>query len=592
MKSEDKILFAFPLLLGALAIVVAGTLFINTRNFDTSYVAGEKQNLMTEAETITDVVRPMLANGEVAKASDYCRNFPGRATRITLVRADGTVLSDSYTDASALGNHALREEIALALTGTPTASTRFSATENARMIYCAVPVVIGGNVEYVLRLAIRNAEVDAMISAAKRSTWLALALGIFAALAVAFYILMRVRRPLTRLRESALRISRGDLDERISIPEKGVVREIAVAVSRMKEELKKLLDKIAAERDTRDFLFSSLSEAVLLFSESGEALYFNDAARKVFGIAPTVKRFDVSRCGAPELVRLASVALLDGTPIESEITLERAGTTRTLFAKGGIIFQDGERRLLIAVADLTNLRRLESFRSDFVANVSHEIKTPLTGIIGAAESLEDGAVNDPKAAAKFLRILSSQARRLNALVQDVLSLAAIERKQVSGEHEKLPFRLDAAVENAVNFCAPKAEEGKIDLVIRHNAPVEFVGDARLIEQAVINLVGNALKYSGSPRVEVSLEKRGGDAIVSVRDFGIGIAPGHQERIFERFYCVDKARSRELGGTGLGLAIVKHVAQLHGGNVSVESSIGKGATFSLALPLPATTNLHA
>lgn len=586
MKPGDKILFAFPILLGVVVCAIAGMLFFSTREFEKSYIAAEMRDVMTEAELVSDMIRPMLLAGNVAAAVDYCEKFPERSRRATLVREDGAVVADSVADAAGLDNHATREEIAPALTGTPGVSTRFSSTSNARMIYCAMPIDINGNghIEYVLRLAIRNDDVDAMISGAKTSTTLALALGVFLTCAIALYILIRVRLPLVRLQESAQSIARGNLNERISIPEKGVVRELATTVSRMKEQLKAQLDRITAERNGREFLFSALSEAVLLFSEDGNALYLNSAARRLFGAHATSGKFDFSRCGSAELVALANRAFSENVPVEAEISLETGNATRTLFAKGGPIFQDGERRLLLAVTDLTNLRRLESFRSDFVANVSHEIKTPLTGILGAVDALESGALEKPKMAEKFLGILSSQAKRLNALVQDVLSLAAIERRQISGGKETLPFRLDAAVENAVNYCRSRAEAANILLEISKNDPTDFEGDSRLIEQAVINLVSNAIKYSGSPRIEVSLEKDGNAAMLTVRDFGIGIPPEHHARIFERFYSADKAHSRSLGGTGLGLAIVKHIARLHGGAESLESVPGEGCVFRIRFPL--------
>ncbi len=585
MKSRDKVLFAFPILLGALVIAIAGALFFSAKKFEKSYIEAEMRDVMTEAGLVADKIRPMLLAGDIAGASAYCERFPERSRRVTLVRDDGSVVADSVADASGLDNHSTREEIIPALTGTPAVSTRFSSTNNALMIYCAMPIDINGNghIEYVLRLAIRNQDLETMIAGAKFSVWLALALGVFLAFAIAIYILIRVRIPLVRLQESAHRIARGKLGERISIPEKGIVRELAITVSRMKELLKNQLDRITAERNGRELLFSALSEAVLLFSESGEALYFNSAARRIFDIGAGTK-FDLSRCGSPELVALANRAFSENISVEAEITLETAGTPRTLFAKGGPIFHDGERRLLLAVTDLTNLRRLESFRSDFVANVSHEIKTPLTGIIGAADALQSGALANPEAAERFLGILSSQSKRLNALVQDVLSLAAIERRQVSGGKETHPFRLDAAVENAVNYCRQRAEAANVALVITENEATDFEGDSGLIEQAVINLVSNAIKYSGSARVEIALEKTDRFAMVSVKDFGIGIAPEHRERIFERFYCVDKAHSRALGGTGLGLAIVKHIARLHGGTASLESATGRGCVFRIVLPL--------
>lgn len=584
MKSRDKILFAFPILLGILVAALAGTLFFNTAKFEASYVAGEKRNVMAEAAAVADVIRPMLEAGREEDAEAYCESLPEKSLRVTLVRADGTVIADSDAGSHEMGNHASREEIARALAGTPNVSTRFSATTNERMIYCAMPVEIDGVPAFVLRLAIQNAEVNAMISDAKRNTALALALGIFVAFAIAFYILIRIRRPLVRLQESARKISDGNLDERIAIPEKGVVRELAVTVSRMKEQLKRQLDRITSERNGREQLFASLSEAVLLFAEDGNAIYLNSAARKIFGVAAGTAKFELARCGSPELVRLAERAFRGNAPVEAEFVLETADAPRTLFAKGGVIVFDGRRALLLAVTELTNLRRLESFRSDFVANVSHEIKTPLTGILGAADALGSGALADPKLAEKFLGILSSQAQRLNALVQDILNLAAIEQQQISGDGEMQPVRLDAVTENVVGECRSRAEAAGVELKLVRNDPVTLRGDGERIGQALRNLIGNALKYSASPTVEVSLEKKDATAVIAVRDFGIGIAPEHRERIFERFYCADKAHSRALGGTGLGLAIVKHIARLHGGNASVESKLGKGSTFRITLPL--------
>lgn len=593
MKSGDKFFFAFPLLIGLSIIAAAGALFYSTRNFEDVYMATETREVRTATEAVAEVVRQNVLGGNVQAAIDYCDKFPDKSYRVSLIRADGTVLSDSGVENdAALDNHANRGEIAQVLaTGTTAFSSRFSVTENARMFYCAAPVFIGGNVEFVVRFAVFNQDIHAIVSVSKRNTALAGTFGVILAILVAFYIFIRVRRPFQQLQKSASRVSHGELNVRIFIPEKGVVRDLALTVSRMKEQLKNQLDRITAERNSREILFAALSEAIVLFDENGEALYFNSAARKVFGVGENASKFDLARCRSAELVRLAHLAFRENKPIETEFQLDVAGTVHALFAKGGIVVHDGKRRLLLAIADLTNLRRLESFRSDFIANVSHEIKTPLTGIIGAVDALESGALENPPMRDKLLGILKSQAKRLNSLVRDVLSLAAIERRQQDGNEIKnrLPLALDAVVENAVNICLPRAEEKGTELKIVGNVPAEILGDSVLVEQALTNLIYNAIKYSESPRVEVSSEIRAGAVIVSVRDFGIGIAEEHCERIFERFYCVDRAHSRALGGTGLGLSIVKHIAKLHGGNASVKSAPGKGSTFRISFPLaPAGT----
>ncbi|MBR5622568.1 MAG: HAMP domain-containing histidine kinase, partial [Opitutales bacterium] len=199
------------------------------------------------------------------------------------------------------------------------------------------------------------------------------------------------------------------------------------------------------------------------------------------------------------------------------------------------------------------------------------------------ESLSDGALHSPELAGKFLKILNTQGKRLNALVQDILSLAALERRELAGKEDFELFQLDAALENAVNACAENAEASGIELCITRNEPQECVGDARLIEQAVINLVGNAVKYSGGSRIEVAQERKGKSIVISVRDFGVGIPEEHLSRLFERFYRVHKERSQKLGGTGLGLAIVKHIAQLHGGTATAESRPEQGCCFRITLP---------
>lgn len=584
MKSGDKILFAFPLLLVVSVTAAAGALFFSTRDFEETYIENETRDVMTQAQSVAEVVRLDVVGGNLASAAAYCEAYP-KPTRVSLIRADGIVIADSDGKERLLDNHLHREEVAAALKGDAFTNTRFSATENAQMIYCAVPVVIDGNVEFVVRLAIFNRDVDEVVSAAKRNTILAGALGVIFAVGIGCYIFVSVRRPFERLQRSAARVCRGELNVRIFIPEKGLVRDLALTVSRMKEQLKNQLDRITAERNSREILFAALSEAIVLFDENGEALYFNSAARNVFGIDESAAKFDLARCRSPELMRLANLAFRENKPIEAEITREVSKTTRVLFVKGGIVIHDGKRRLLLAIADLTNLRRLESFRSDFIANVSHEIKTPLTGILGAVDALEAGALDNPEAREKFIKILQSQAKRLNNLVRDVLSLAAIERRQTEGdEKDKTVFRVDAVVENAVSICLPRAEEKKIELKITENVPVEICGDPALIEQALTNLISNAIKYSESPTVEISSEKLGNALVLSVRDYGIGIAPEHCDRLFERFYCVNQAHSRALGGTGLGLSIVKHIARLHGGNAYVKSTPGKGSTFRISIPL--------
>jgi two-component system phosphate regulon sensor histidine kinase PhoR len=322
----------------------------------------------------------------------------------------------------------------------------------------------------------------------------------------------------------------------------------------------------------------------MLLLPDGTAIKYNRAAAMLFGLFAPDARFNLARSGMPDLLAKAHQALKDDTPFESEIVFRRPEGNLLLFVKGYVIHQDEDKLLLLTISDLTQQRRMESFRSDFIANVSHEIKTPLTCIVGAVETLQEEEDISPEARAKLLDILAQQSRRLNLLVQDILSLAALERKQNNRRQNFTEVKLDSTLINAMNLCLPKAEEMQIELLITENMPTSVQGDCQLLEQAVVNLINNALTYSGSPRVELALKQEHGLATISVKDFGIGIAPVHHQRIFERFYLVHQERSRELGGTGLGLAIVKHIAQLHHGYAELESTPGKGCTFKINLPL--------
>ncbi len=281
------------------------------------------------------------------------------------------------------------------------------------------------------------------------------------------------------------------------------------------------------------------------------------------------------------------LAVLSGEqPVETDLTAFVGGEERFLQANGSLLHtEDGAvAGAVVVVNDVTRLRRLEAVRSDFVANVSHELKTPVTSIKGFAETLADGAIDDPDAGRRFLRIIAGQADRLNAIIEDLLALSSLERGAEGREVALQEARLADVLAVAAEVCAAKADAKRIAVTV--DCPDELYAEINppLLEQAVVNLLDNAIKYSPEDTgVAVSADQTERETVITVGDQGVGISREHLPRLFERFYRVDKARSRDLGGTGLGLSIVKHIAQVHGGSVSVDSLVGRGSTFRIHLP---------
>jgi two-component system phosphate regulon sensor histidine kinase PhoR len=286
-----------------------------------------------------------------------------------------------------------------------------------------------------------------------------------------------------------------------------------------------------------------------------------------------------------DLRRFVGESLVASHPIESDIVLH--GKPDRVLQAHGTSLRDATGRgigAVIVLNDITNFRRLENIRKDFVANVSHELKTPITSIKGFVETLLDGAISDPNDSQRFLRIIAKQADRLHAIIEDLLSLSKIEQCEDAGDIELQESSLHEVLESAIYACQPQATERNIDIRLTCDEHLTARINAPLLDQAVVNLLDNAVKYSEpGGRVDVSASAVNGEVTISVVDTGCGIPADELPRIFERFYRVDKARSRKLGGTGLGLAIAKHIVNVHHGRVTVESTVGKGSTFSIKLP---------
>jgi len=578
-------------LLPALVVVLAAVLLATwdsvrvRRQFHLEQTASV---LETQARLIQRLVPATFDPQKAKAATEACRELSSlTGSRITLIRPSGRVLADSYEDPAAMDNHADRAEVAAAFGGEVGQAIRHSYTLHNDRLYVAVPFYENGELAGV----IRTSRSLASVSAALRDGLLRSLLGggIVALFAVAMFVLVtrRVTRPLGEMERKVKRFARGDFEARLAIPGSAELAELAGAMNKMAVELEERIQAMQRQHTELNAVVSSMSEGIIAVDSAQRVVRLNHAAARLFRTTPEAARgktmLEVAR--NPVLHRCVTKVLDEGKPVQDELVL--AGPREAVLQVSGtpLRTEAGDRLgALLVVKDVTQLRALEKMRSDFVANVSHEIRTPVTSIKGYAETLLNDFVPADETAARFLAIVARQADRLCALVDDILALSSLEKTERTGEPGMDEVDVQSVIDSAVHVCAMSAEAKQAKLTVKCEKGLRVLGDRALLEQALVNLVDNAVKYSNTGGT-VAIEAVSADAAakISVRDEGIGIPPEHLPRIFERFYRVDRARSREAGGTGLGLAIVKHIAALHRGRVSVESEPGKGSSFFLHIP---------
>jgi two-component system phosphate regulon sensor histidine kinase PhoR len=534
----------------------------------------------------------------VAEIERFCRAVRAEeGLRFTVLTPDGRVLVETDANAAELPSHADRPEFRAALRDGRGFCDRYSATLHDSLCYAARAIHRQGRIVGVVRVALPRNELLHEIAHANRGVILLLLLTCAAAALLSYLLALRVVRPVERMRQGVARIGAGELDHRLGIPHLPPLAELARAINQTTGRLQGELQALAEERGLRERILASMLEGVVALDARGRVVAMNDAARRQLALGER----PVAGLPVCEVVRHAGFLSLVDAAAATDETVDRElqdpeTGDATLWARAAALRGAGDLRIgtLVVLGDLSRLRRLERVRQEFVANVSHELRTPITSIIGFAETLLDAqATRDEATTERFLQIIRRQAGHLQSIVTDLLLLSRLEGQTGGFPRELTP--LASIVGDALDICRGRARESRVDVRVDVPANLQVRVHAGLLEQALVNLIDNAIQHGGSGgRVEVAAERlpnRGGVRI-SVRDYGPGIAPEHLDRLFERFYRIDKGRSREMGGTGLGLSIVKHVARIHNGSVSVASEVGKGSVFFFRLPDDETTEVTA
>jgi two-component system phosphate regulon sensor histidine kinase PhoR len=517
-----------------------------------------------------------------------CKEVGKRAsTRFTVILPSGKVVGDSEEDPARMDTHIDRPEFIQALHSSLGVSTRYSRTLEKNMMYVGIPVRRNGRILAVVRASIPVTAIDSVIRNIQNKIALGgLIIAVFAAI-LSLVLSRRITRPIEQIKMTAESIARGDFQVRAPVDQSDEIGGLSEAMNEMAAQLRERIDTIMRQRNEIEVMLSSMTEGVIAVDAEEHIISMNHAAGEMLScsLAQVQGRSIQESVRNTVLQRFVTEALGSEEPVEKDIVLYSDGE-RILNGHGTILRDaDGNRvGALIVLNDVTRLWQLENIRREFVSNVSHEIKTPITAIKGFVETLRNGAIKNPEDAEHFLGIIDKHVDRLDAITEDLLSLSRIEKESEKREiilHEG-PIR--DVLQTAVQLCEIKASPKKILIELSCSEKLTMKINAPLLEQAIVNLLDNAIKYSDERGiVQVKATQTEAEIIISVRDQGCGIDKEHLERLFERFYRVDRARSRQMGGTGLGLAIVKHIAQAHGGHVDVTSLPGKGSTFRLHLP---------
>ncbi|NOX34483.1 MAG: cell wall metabolism sensor histidine kinase WalK [Deltaproteobacteria bacterium] len=580
----------FPSFLVITVLSLSAVTSYSTSYFKNFFLKNSEKELTIRAKLLQKKFADILKSGQdkIRDIDKLCKDVgKNTGTRVTIVLPSGVVVGDSFGDIKIMENHMKRPEIMEAMKRKKGVSIRYSSTLDKNMMYIALPVVFDGSMTAVIRTSVSISTIDSKIKSVRNNIFIAMALAILAAAFASLYVARRITRPIEQMKKGAAEFAKGNLKERLAVPASEELSQLAVTMNRMAENLDNKVREFRNRSMELEAVHASMQEGVIAIDKDERIITVNDAAAKIFdfSISELKARYILEVARNIEFQKFIQKALATHEPVADDIVIAKDDDLM-LHIHSTALYDTGERRMgtLIIFHDTTRMKRLERMHKDFAANVSHELKTPLTTIKGFIETLQEiMTTGDPKDTQNFLKIIEKNVNRMIELINDLLSLSRLERMQ--GTDIRLENQhMAPLIKAAANTCHVGIKAKNI--IVSIDCPGDLMArvDPVLMEQAIINLVDNAIKYSSkdSP-VAITASRNDNFIDIIVKDKGCGIDKEHLPKIFNRFYRVDKARSRHEGGTGLGLAIVKHIVHYHNGKVDVMSTKDKGSSFKISIP---------
>ena len=597
MDKKKKLIWQiFPSFLIIIFLSLSSVTSYSTSYFKKFFLKNSEKELIIRTKLLqinfTDILPEDIKNGnqdQIQYIDQHCKAIGEKTgTRVTIILPSGVVVGDSFGDIKMMENHMKRPEIMEALKRKKGVSIRYSSTLDKNMMYIALPVMHKGRIMAVVRTSVSVSAIDNKIKTVRNNILIALLFIILTAAIVSLYVTRRITYPIEQMKQGAAQFAKGNLNARLAIPASEELSKLAVTMNRMAENLDEKIKDFENRSMELEAVHTSMLEGVIAIDKDERIITINDAAAKIFDFpASQLKaRYILEVARNFEFQEFIQRALATHEPVEDDILITRDDKL-ILNIHSTALYDTGERRIgtLIIFHDITRMRRLERMHKDFAANVSHELKTPLTAIKGFIETLQEmPSTNDTKERERFLKIIDKNVSRMIDLINDLLALSKLERLQ--GTNIQLEKQdMITLIQGAVNTCHAGILAKNIIVTIDCPKDLRAMVDPILLEQAIINIVDNAVKYSGkkSP-IAITVSAKDHFIDIVIKDKGCGIDKEHLSKIFNRFYRVDKARSRYEGGTGLGLAIVKHIIHYHHGKINVKSMKGQGSSFKVSIPV--------